>query len=128
MQAQEPRTEAAAQAAAVRWLRERQRIPDTARVVASLDEAWQRFVKCDQPAERIGCAMIGGSTVTLVSVRIARSDTALVSLAQLSVATRACPAGPVKPAFLTSESSELFHIVYARGAWGDMRPYLREQC
>ena len=127
-QAQEPQTGVAAQAAAKKWLRERQRIPDTARVVASLDEAWRRFVKCDQPAERMGCSMIGGPTVTLVSVRMLRPDTALVSLAELYVTTRPCPSGPVMPSFLTSASSETFRIVYTRGAWGDMRSYLREQC
>jgi hypothetical protein len=126
--AQEPRTEPAARAAAVKWLLEHKRIPDSTRVVATNDEAWTRFVKCDQPAERAGCSMIGGKSVTLVAVYLMKPDTALVSFAELYVTTSSCPGGRSARAFLTAGSTETFQIVYTRGSWGDMRPSLHAVC
>ena len=127
--AQEPRTDVAARTAAVRWLRDHQQIPDTARLVATSDEAWYRFVRCENPTARVGCAIIGDKPITLVEVRMQTPDTALIILAQLVLRTHWCPSGPpLDRPIMGDIAHDTFLIEYAHGAWGNMRPHLRVRC
>jgi hypothetical protein len=110
-------------------LRENGRIADTSRVVASREEGWARFVTCDRPDERVGCSLVGGKPVTVVTVRLRTPDTATVIVADHFVMTRSCPMGPpFERPVLGATSNQVFRMVYADGAWRNMRATLTEQC
>jgi hypothetical protein len=120
--AQVPRTEAAARQTAITWLRAQGRTIDTARIVASREELWERFVTCEQPEQRVGCTIRGGGSITMLNFRISAPDTITFNHREYFLITHSCPLGiPLTPPVIGTLGDYLYEIVYARGAWQDPR-------
>lgn len=119
LQAQEPKTEAGARAAAITLVRNRPSTPKIMEVVSDSVALYQELTSCQEvPGSPPTCSLIEGKVVRLVLVHLSSPTSAAVEIRHYQVMRGGCPLGtpPTIPR-IGYTRTEHFTLGYAAGHW-----------
>lgn len=119
LQAQEPKTEAGARAAAITLVRNRSSTPNVMAVVPDSAALYQELTSCQEvPGSPPTCSLIEGKVVRLVLVHLSSPTSAAVEIRYYQVMRGGCPLGtpPTTPGIRYTRT-EQFTLGYADGHW-----------
>jgi hypothetical protein len=119
--AQEPQTEAGAQAAAIALLRTRPWIPDSTPIVTDSAAVRAHLVHCSEvTGSPPVCSMVYGKWVIMVITRLASPTTANVDVRYYYVLRGSCPLDrPFEVPIIAYTRTDFFSLRYVDGHWKD---------